>query len=73
MAQDIKRIRKRYYTVDEVATILGVSPQTVNDWCYQKSFKCVLTVAAGSRTRHFIPRIILDKPLCEIRKLMGIT
>lgn len=73
MPPNIKKIRKRYYTVDEVATILGVSPQTVNDWCYQKSFKSILTIPAGSRTRHFIPKIILDKPLTEIRKLMGIT
>ena len=70
MQPDVKKIERCYYTVDEVATILGVSPQTVNSWCYQKAFKSILSIPAGSRTRHFIPKEILDRPLVEIRRLL---
>ena len=63
-------LTKNYYTVDEVATILGVSPQTVNSWCYQKAFKSILSIPAGSRTRHFIPKLIIDRPIVELRKML---
>ena len=72
MPPNHKKIERGYYTVEEVATILGVSPQTVNHWCYQKAFKSILTIPAGSRTRHFIPKIILDSPIRELQQKLGI-
>ncbi len=71
MPHNPKKIERAYYTVEEAAKILGVSPQTVNHWCYQRAFKSILTIPAGSRTRHFIPKIILDSPIDEIQQLLG--